>query len=44
MDTITVTPLLVMDTWDLRIAIKMVEAFTVLEIPISNYPTMPVTR
>lgn len=39
MDTILVTPLLIMRTYDLRVAIKTMEMFTVLEMTITNYPT-----
>lgn len=38
MGMITVTPLLIMHTYDLRIAIKMMETFTVLETTVTNYP------
>lgn len=44
MDMITVTPLLIMHIYDLRIAIKTMETITVLEMAITNYPTMSVVN
>lgn len=39
MGMITVTPL-IMRIYDLRIAIKTMETITVLEMEVTNYPTM----
>lgn len=39
MGMITVTPLLIVHIYDLRIAIKTMETITVLEMAVTNYPT-----